>query len=109
MADRKDKESQSIEFTSQNISDARKPGISEPFIYQGHGEEKCVICGGSFVPATSRANVCSSECRRVQKLRYGADYRADIRQRRADILAKFGGHAPTREDFLRILQARKSK
>ena len=109
MADREGEEVQHIDLASRNIIGAKKHGISEPLICQGYAEAECVVCGGSFSPATSRANVCSTQCRRMRKLRYGAEYRADIRQRRADILAKFGGQAPTREDFLRLLQARKAK
>jgi len=100
---------QCVDFAKENSDTVENRAISEPFVFSGDRVRQCVTCGEQFTAVTSRANAYSTACRRERQLRYGAAYRADIRQRRADILAKFGGHAPTRDDFLRLLQARKSK
>jgi hypothetical protein len=73
-------------------------------------ERACVICSVTFTaPPRSRATACSDACRRERRLRYGAAYRQQCREMKAEILAMFGGRQPTEEDFIRLIQQRKGK
>jgi hypothetical protein len=82
---------------------------AELLFLSGPSGRSCVICRTEFSPRRLSANVCSAECRRQRRLRYGATYRQDIRQKRAEILAMFGGRPPTHEELSRLIQQRKGR
>ncbi|WJR67661.1 hypothetical protein QTA58_02530 [Neorhizobium sp. CSC1952] len=68
----------------------------------------CVICEREFVPKPrSLGYTCSDDCQRTRRLRYGAAYRQDLRDKKARIIDMFGGREPTYQDFLDLVQRRR--
>lgn len=96
-----------IENVAKNFESRENQAILEPLIYEPPMTAACVICGGKFVPANSRANSCSDACRRQRRLRYGAAYRQQGRQARQKLLDMFGGRRPTGDELLQMLKTRK--
>ncbi|MBU1313979.1 MAG: hypothetical protein KJ947_22570 [Alphaproteobacteria bacterium] len=95
------------ENIGKNSERRENQAILEPFISEPPRTATCVICGGEFAAATSRANSCSDACRRERRLRYGAAYRQQGRQARQQLLDMFGGRRPTGDELLQMLKTRK--
>jgi hypothetical protein len=82
-----------------------KTAETQAFFTGGLDARKCVICGADFrATSRSRANVCSADCRRERRLRYGAQYRRQGREAHAKLLEMFGGHKPTEEEIMQLVR-----
>lgn len=70
----------------------------------------CTVCGRSFdLPAGSRREVCSVECKAERNRQYSQSYRAEGKRMKDELLSHFGGQMPSTADFQKLIQQRKAQ
>lgn len=68
----------------------------------------CTECGEKFsTAATHPRSACSERCKRNRNIRASAEYRALGRKLKADLMTRFSGRMPSKDDIASIINPTK--